>query len=946
MRPIAALGKGQGDRIKTPILVSFAMVLACIVGAFVATSHLLEGRRLAGALADRLSMVDELVYEDITSGAETMRALIDAITADARIQDAFRARDRDGLLALAHPMFERIRNDYRDITHMYFIDPNRVTVLRVHKPDLFGDVIDRFTTRKAHDTGEAARGIELGPLGTLTLRTIVPWKEDGRVLGFVELGQEIDHVAKRIRKAAGVEVVVTIYKTFLDETTWRQGIEMLNRSARDWDRFGSSLVVGSTLTVIPEIFNELLGNRGHGHMVPTRGVSADGRELQFGFLPLFDAADREIGDFVLIQDVTATVREFRHTMTVIVGLSLMAGILVFSLFYVILGRVEGSVQAVHRNLEKLVGERTRALTAEVAERRSKEEALLGSESRFRAMTESAVDAIISVDAAGNIVFWNRGAQAVFGYPEAEVSGRSLTLLMPERFREAHTRGMACAAATGTGRVIGRTVELTGLRKDGSEFPLEITISTWTAEEKRFFTAIVHDITSRKITENEIRQHVDSLEIISTILRLALGPLSLGEILGRTLELLFSHRNLGVEAKGCIFLADSASGELMMAAHKGLADEVIALCSRVPVGRCLCGRAAESGKGVHTAHVDARHDIAYSGMPDHGHYCTPIVIDERVVGVLNLYVPAGHECTSAEERLISAVADTLAGIIRRRQVEEEVERYQTDLERMVDERTADLSHAYEELRSFAYIVSHDLRSPLVSIKGFAGELRFGQVRLREVLDPVIHSLTDERRAEAEAVIAGNFEEAIDFIEVAASKMDRLIRSILQLSRLGRRPVMVEPVDVRAVVVENVKALGYQIGGGGVDVVIGELPTVLADRLALEQIFGNLLSNAVKFLDSGRPGRIAVNAGRVTNATVFHVEDNGRGIPAHELPRIFEIFFRGAAAETPGDGMGLTYVQTLVRRLGGRIWCDSEPGVGTTFSFSISDDPASAKPVMAN
>jgi signal transduction histidine kinase len=144
---------------------------------------------------------------------------------------------------------------------------------------------------------------------------------------------------------------------------------------------------------------------------------------------------------------------------------------------------------------------------------------------------------------------------------------------------------------------------------------------------------------------------------------------------------------------------------------------------------------------------------------------------------------------------------------------------------------------------------------------------------------------------------------------------------------------EPIDMREIVTSILRALAHQIEQRKTVVTIGELPTITADRLAMEQIMGNLLDNALKYLDPVREGRIAILAEQNSEEIVFHISDNGRGIAQEDMDKIFEIFRRAGKQDVPGEGMGLAYVKTLVRRQGGRIWCESEPGKGTTFSFTI-------------
>lgn len=151
-------------------------------------------------------------------------------------------------------------------------------------------------------------------------------------------------------------------------------------------------------------------------------------------------------------------------------------------------------------------------------RKSIEEALRDSEMRFRSLAQSAIDAIVSINSEDKIIFWNKGAETIFGYSEEEVIGRSVVMLIPESLREAHRTGVRRYLATGERKIIGKTVELQGLTKGGIEFPLELSLSTWGTREGTFFTGMMRDITRRKEAESaleqrttEARQRNDELE---------------------------------------------------------------------------------------------------------------------------------------------------------------------------------------------------------------------------------------------------------------------------------------------------------------------------------------------------------------------------------------------------------------------------------------------------
>ncbi len=293
--------------------------------------------------------------------------------------------------------------------------------------------------------------------------------------------------------------------------------------------------------------------------------------------------------------------------------------------------------------------------------------------------------------------------------------------------------------------------------------------------------------------------------------------------------------------------------------------------------------------------------------------------------------AVSEVHLAGRRMFTGVVHDLTARV---QAEEALRRARDELEVRVQERTAELTAANEEIKRFAYIVSHDLRAPLINLKGFASELRAACDVLQATLPAALPHLEAPQRADVAGALDQDIPEALGFIETSVTRMDHLIRAILHLSRLGRRELYLEPLDMPALVQETVQTLAHQIAQRQAQVTVESLPTVIADRTAMEQIMGNLLANAVAYLDPDRPGAIVVIGERRPAVTVLHVRDNGRGIAAEDIPKVFEPFRRVGRQDVPGEGMGLAYVQMLVRRHGGDIQCHSTLGRGTTFTFTIA------------
>lgn len=257
-----------------------------------------------------------------------------------------------------------------------------------------------------------------------------------------------------------------------------------------------------------------------------------------------------------------------------------------------------------------------------------------------------------------------------------------------------------------------------------------------------------------------------------------------------------------------------------------------------------------------------------------------------------------------------------------------------LEDTVAERTADLTRANDEIQRFAYIVSHDLRSPLVNVMGFTAELEASTGALAELVDRAEEQAPDIVTEEARLAAREDLPEAIGFIRTSTQKMDRLINAILKLSREGRRTIAVEAVDMTELV-SNIRAtLTQQLDAKGAEIAIeAPLPTLHSDRLALDQIFGNVVENAVKYLDPARPGRIVVRGTAAHGRALFEIADNGRGIDPRDHARVFDLFRRSGAQDQPGEGIGLAHVRAMTYRLGGTIDVASELGKGATFRISL-------------
>jgi signal transduction histidine kinase len=269
--------------------------------------------------------------------------------------------------------------------------------------------------------------------------------------------------------------------------------------------------------------------------------------------------------------------------------------------------------------------------------------------------------------------------------------------------------------------------------------------------------------------------------------------------------------------------------------------------------------------------------------------------------------------------------------------EEVKELNTGLEQRIAERTEDLVRANEEVQRFAYIVTHDLRAPLVNIMGFTSELDATMKTIQTYVLADGDPLNEQEIKDARLAASEDLPEAIGFIRSSTRKMDALINAILKISRDGRRPLKPERIDLKELIEANANTMQHQVADseGRIDVDVA-VPPILSDRLSLEQIIGNLLDNAVKYRAPDRPIEIDVCARKMNGRQiVIDVKDNGLGIAEQDHQRVFDLFRRSGTQDKPGEGIGLAHVRTLVRNLGGDITLESEFGRGTTFRVTLPE-----------
>lgn len=235
---------------------------------------------------------------------DKLAALLKLIVRDQDLQTRFAARRRDQLFAAADPLYQQLRQDH-GVTHFYFITPQRELFLRVHQPERFGDPVQRKTLLDTERSGRVSSGLELGPMGTFTVRVVAPWRDaDQRLLGYVELGMELERTLSQLHEIVGENVALLLEKKHLDRGRWEAGVKVYGRKGI-WDYFPQHVVVGRTPGVSDEMLDRYRETQLAGTTVGEQNL-ADGRRIAFSPLPLNDLAGITLGQIVVMRDITET----------------------------------------------------------------------------------------------------------------------------------------------------------------------------------------------------------------------------------------------------------------------------------------------------------------------------------------------------------------------------------------------------------------------------------------------------------------------------------------------------------------------------------------------------------------------------------------------------------------------------------------------------------------
>lgn len=391
---------------------------------------------------------------------------------------------------------------------------------------------------------------------------------------------------------------------------------------------------------------------------------------------------------------------------------------------------------------------------------------------------------------------------------------------------------------------------------------------------------------------------DAKEIIGKVLMLSLEDISLEVQLSYTLELLLTMAPLPTQKKGCIFLVDESGTNLTMVAKQDFTDDLLTQCQTISFGECVCGRAAENREISFAGDIDEHYKVNPGKVP-HGHYCVPIIADEFVQGVICLYLDHGCQRQEHDEDFLIAIANTLAGLIKRKKIN-------------------DLNAA--KSLYFANTV-HDLRTPLNAI------INYGEI--------VLETIQDEGAEKIEA-------DDIKKIVKAGYYMMNLVNDVMDLSKLeaGKVELYFESFDFRLLIaeIEDIVAPMVAKNGNRLDVKIADdVGMVYTDNIRIHQVIINILSNACKFTMEGTLTlNVYTQSQKNSVRLIIVIADTGIGMTPEQLGNLFQPYAQASktiSSSYGGTGLGLALSRKLCAMMRGTIKVISSVGEGSEFTVNI-------------
>jgi PAS domain S-box-containing protein len=608
-------------------------------------------------------------------------------------------------------------------------------------------------------------------------------------------------------------------------------------------------------------------------------------------------------------------------------------------------------------------------------------ALRESEAKFRSVMESAIDAIISGDAEGMIRSWNSAATVLFGYTEVEVIGHPIDIIIPERYRKSHQEGIRRVSSGGPSHVIGKTVELAAVRKDDSEFPVELSLATWFLDEKRYYTGIIRDISERKQAEQKFRSVTESAidaiisadhrgEIVSWN-KAATDILGYSEedAVGQRLELIIPQRFHEAHRNGIDGYTKTGEGHVIgttveLAARTKSGEEVpieLSLSTwMVRDERYYTGIIRDIGERKRaeeallqseqdlrekTEEMKRKNNMLEDTLNQLNEMHNQLIIQEKMAALGKLSAGMAHELNNPAASAQRGAAQLQATFSKwqcvqmkmaeanldKQQMEKVIEldeiakkRAQQPIEMNAITRSDRESALEEWLRQWEFENTGELVPALVSLGFEQDELgELAKVFNEQQFPALVYWLS----------FKFSIFSLVAEIGIGTSRIVELVTALKTYTYMDQAPV--QSVDVREGL-DNTLIILHNKLKRGVTLIreyADDLPTIQAFAGELNQVWTNIIDNAIDAMDG--KGTLIVRARQEDRWLVVEIEDSGQGIPEESQSRIFDPFFT-TKGPGKGTGLGLNISRNLVvRKHQGQISVKSVPG-STCFSVRLPID----------
>ncbi len=480
---------------KARLLVSFTFALIVFLGVFIFNTYQHELRDIDEASERLAESALELFRVQINSDAAALAVSIGFISENRELAALMVKGDRGALLASANPVYQELSKNQK-VTHFYFQTPNRVNFLRVHNPAFYGDLINRYVALKAEKTQNLFYGIELGKFGHLTLRVVSPWIVDGKLIGYLELGEEIGHILENIKNTLDVDFILTIDKNLLKQSDWEEGSGMFGHKGK-WNSLLDSVIAGTSLGDIGNLLKIVKSGRDKIFSDEKKGIAnffyKDDMNSRYdvNIMRLEDVSGRSVASLYILWNITGVIAGALYYVLLVGAVSLVTGALLFVLFYITINRVEGELSFFYKSLE--------AASADNA--------------CLAAAVEQADEMVVMTDKDGTIQYVNLAFEGVTGYSREEILGKKPDILSSGKQDETFYRTMWNTIYAGDiwkGRFVNK-------KKNGTFFDSDCVISPVRGQDGAIvnYVSLQRDVTRDRKLESKLRAS-QKMEAIGTL----------------------------------------------------------------------------------------------------------------------------------------------------------------------------------------------------------------------------------------------------------------------------------------------------------------------------------------------------------------------------------------------------------------------------------------------